>query len=149
MRRVFLVKSMPTSAHTHSSQLKLRNLFCLLLFFSQLSFRILMLSCGRLRLNESTILLVYEQHRGITRHLVPCRWSADTVPLILCRCSAQIVRNDGSTPRPPRGCLSPEIHSPAGGNRSAAAEARYVHGYVRSALLYKRSVRYTSKCCHH
>ena len=36
---------------------------------------------ARHSLNQSTILLVCEQYRGMTRHHVLCRWSSDTVLL--------------------------------------------------------------------
>ena len=67
-------------------------------------------------------MLAYEQHRGITRDHVLCRCSEDTVVLFRCRFSAQIVRNDGGTPRSPRGCLWPKV-APLAGKWWAAGEA--------------------------
>ena len=68
------------------------------------------------------IIIKCEQHCGITRDHVLCRCSEDTVVLFRCRCSAQIVRNDGGTPRSPRGCLWPKV-APLAGQWWAAGEA--------------------------
>ena len=58
------------------------------------------------------------------------------MPLIWCRCSAENVRNDGATPRSPRGCLGPKVAPLAASGQQLVKRIRFVAAF-HGVLIYR------------